>query len=184
MSAQPALQRPGSIADDVLAVRAQAGDARAFSQLYRRHARYIAGVVFRMLGDAGELDDTVQETFVEAYRGLAGLQDPKLLRRWLVTIALRRVQRRLQARRRRIWLGLEVERQAPQISDPAERAQVDELYDALDRIGPKLRMPWMLARVEGQALTEVAEACGISLATAKRRIALAQEHLDRRLSHV
>lgn len=183
MIAQPARERPGSIADDVLAVQAQAGDERAFAQLYRRHARYIAGVVFRMLGDASELDDAVQETFVEAYRALSSLQDPKLVRPWLVTIALRRVQRRLQARRRRAFLGLEIERQSPQVSDPKERALLDELYEALDRIAPKLRLPWMLARVEGQGLNDVAQMCGISLATAKRRIAQAQEYLDRRLKH-
>ena len=43
------------------------------------------------------------------------------------------------------------------------------------------RVPWVLARIEGQALTEVANACECSLATAKRRIAEAETRLTRRL---
>ena len=43
-------------------------------------------------------------------------------------------------------------------------------------------MPWTLARVEELTLPEVAAACEVSLATIKRRIALADERLQRRLA--
>ena len=37
------------------------------------------------MGDASELDDVVQDTFVAAARGLSGLKEPEKLRGWLVT---------------------------------------------------------------------------------------------------
>ncbi|HEY8430134.1 MAG TPA: sigma factor, partial [Sandaracinaceae bacterium] len=51
--------------DEVLVERARAGDERAFAKLYRRHAPYVAGVVYRLMGDELELDEIVQDTFVE-----------------------------------------------------------------------------------------------------------------------
>ena len=48
-----------------------------FEALYAKHARYIAGVVHRLMGHDGELDDIVQETFVDAIDGLSRLRDPR-----------------------------------------------------------------------------------------------------------
>src|SRR5262249_19187668 len=47
-------------ADEALVVRAQRAERGAFAALYERHARYIAGVVYRLMGDDAELDDIVQ----------------------------------------------------------------------------------------------------------------------------
>jgi RNA polymerase sigma-70 factor (ECF subfamily) len=58
---------------------------------------------------------------------------------------------------------------------------VEELYDVLDRIPPKLRVPWVLARIEGETLPRVADACGVSLATVKRRVSEAETRIRRRL---
>lgn len=169
------------VTDEVLVERANQGDEHAFSVLYRRHARYIAGVIFRLMGDSSELDDTVQETFVAAAMSLRKLKDPQSVRSWLVTIAVRHVRRRLAARQRRRWLGQEIDRQGPRISDPRLRSELDELYDVLDRMPPRLRVPWILARVEGETLAEVARFCGVSLATVKRRVAQAEHSVQRRL---
>ena len=134
------------------------------------------------MGDASELDDVVQDTFVAAARGLKGLKEPEKVRSWLVTIAVRRVQRRLGQRSRRRMLGMEIARnEAAFISDPRARREVDDLYDVLGRIPPKLRVPWVLARIEGESLPKVAEACGVSLATVKRRVADADTRIRRRL---
>jgi RNA polymerase sigma-70 factor (ECF subfamily) len=183
MSSNPAI-RPRLVAldDDALVERAREGDERAFSTLYRRHARYVAGVVLRLMGDASELDDVVQDTFVAAARGLSGLKEPGKLRGWLVTIAVRRVNRRLHQRSRRRLLGREMSRQAALfITDPRERREVEELYDVLERVPVKVRVPWVLSRLEGESLPDVARMCGVSLATVKRRVADAESRIRRRL---
>jgi RNA polymerase sigma-70 factor (ECF subfamily) len=155
----------------------------AFSALYRRHARYVAGVAFRILGADSEVDDVVQETFVDASRGLARIEEPQKIRGWLAAIAVRRVHRRLARRSRLRWLGIELGWLGRTSSEPKDRERVDALYELLDRISPRYRVPWVLAEIEGETLPEVARLCGVSLATVKRRVAHAEERI-RRLSHV
>ena len=152
-----------------------------FEAIYAKHARYIAGVVHRLTGDDGELDDIVQETFVDAIEGLKRLVDPLAVRAWLVTVAVRRTRRVLAKRRRRMMFAFWTVDFSPRASDPRDRAPVDELYDALARVPADVRIPWVLHRIEHLSLPETAAVCEVSLATVKRRIADAEERLDRRL---
>ncbi len=167
--------------DDALLVeRARAGDERAFAQLYRRHARYLAGVVYRLMGHDQELDDVIQETFVDAATQLEQIREASRVRPWLVRVAVRKVHRRLARRRRMQWLLAESPAAAP-MTDLESHHELRALFEALDRIPPKLRVPWILHRVEGETLPDVALACDVSLATVKRRIAEAETRLSRRL---
>jgi len=168
--------------DESLVEGARQNDEAAFTALYRRHAPYIAGVVFRLLGQDAELDDIVQETFVDAARHLDSLQNPRALRAWLVAIAVRRVQRQLTGRRRRRFLISSLFDLVARHSDPEDRRPVDELYDALDRLPADLRVPWSLHRIEELSMPEIAVVCDVSLSTIKRRIADAERRLDRRLA--
>jgi RNA polymerase sigma-70 factor (ECF subfamily) len=154
--------------------------------LYAKHARYVAGVVHRILGQRGgegdaEVDDIVQETFIDAFEGIARIQDPSAARAWLVTVAVRRTRRFLARRRRWALFAFWAKDYAPHASDPRVRQPLDDLYDALERIPESLRIPWVLHRVEELSLPETAAACDVSLATIKRRIADAEERLERRL---
>jgi RNA polymerase sigma-70 factor (ECF subfamily) len=167
--------------DAALVAQARAGNERAFEALYRRHVRYVAGVTYRLLGNDAEVDDVLQEAFLDAAGALGGLRDPAEFRAWMVAIAIRRVYRRLARKRRWQWLQAEVERVTPTASDPQIRQRVQELYDALGRLPPKLRIPWTLHAIDGETLPDVARLCEISVATAKRRIADAAGRLDRRL---
>ena len=73
--------------DEVLVARVLRGDALAFRDLYGRHSRYVAGVVYRLMGDDAELEDIVQDAFVRAAERLPSLREPAQLRAWLVTSA-------------------------------------------------------------------------------------------------
>jgi RNA polymerase sigma-70 factor (ECF subfamily) len=168
--------------DATLVAQALAGNERAFSQLYRRHARYAAGVVYRLMGSDAELEDVIQEGFVDASRALASLQDAADFRPWLARIVVRRVHKRLARRRRFRWLVGAVFDVAPKVSDPRDREPADTLYELLDQVAPKLRIPWMLHMIEGETLPNVASICNVSLATVKRRIAEADALIERRRS--
>lgn len=172
---------PVAADDAALVAQARAGNDRAFEALYRRHVRYLAGVTYRLLGHDAEVDDVLQEAFLDAAGALSELRDPGELRAWLARIAVRRVYRKLARRRRWRWLQAAVEVVTPNVSDPHARQRVQDLYEALASLPAKLRVPWTLHAVDGQTLPEVARLLEISLATAKRRIADAQARLDRRL---
>ncbi|WP_394829053.1 RNA polymerase sigma factor [Pendulispora albinea] len=153
-----------------------------FEALYAQHARYLAGVVHRIMGRDAEVDDVVQETFLDAIDGLSHLEEPSAVRASLVTIAVRRTRRILARRRRRTLFAFWIRQFAAPASDPRDRQAVDELYDALGRLPEDLRIPWILHRVVAMSLPETAAACETSLATVKRRMADAEERLARRLA--
>jgi len=79
------------------------GDASAMADLYDRHARAIYSLALRMLADAAEAEDVVQDVFTQAWRQ-AGLYDPAraAVIGWLLVIARARTLDRLRARRSRI----------------------------------------------------------------------------------
>jgi DNA-directed RNA polymerase specialized sigma24 family protein len=78
---------PGE-SDERLWRSATAGDARAFEELYRRHARPIYNYLFRRLADWSEAEDLTAVVFLEAYRRRsdAVVRDGKVLP-WLYGIA-------------------------------------------------------------------------------------------------
>lgn len=168
--------------DATLVEQVKLGDETAFSALYKRHAQHVAGVVYRLIGNDEHLDDIVQETFVIGLRSLERLREPGALRRWLTTIAVRRVQRCLAVRYKSRTLRAELCAVAPQLSEPADGEEVHGLYRALAQLPDKIRIPWMLHHIEGETLPAVAEMCDTSLTSVKRHIAAANERL-RRLSY-
>lgn len=174
---------PAPLEDRELVERIQAGDEQAFKALYMRYARYVAGVVYRLLGVDEALDDMVQETFIDAADGIRKLREPEKVRSWLATIAVRHVKRYLAKKIRRRQAREEIKQAEPKNDDPRDRETIRGLYRALDALPAKQRIPWILHRVEGHTLPEVAGLCGISLATVKRRITSAEERLQRRLDN-
>lgn len=170
MSAVPRLT-PVPDDDATLVVRAAAGDDRAFGLLYRRHARYVAGVVYRLLGDESELDDVVQETFVDAHAALDSIREAASIRSLLATIAARKVARRIARRQRQRLFASMFAWMAPRAETPPVEGAAYALYQALEAVSVERRIPWTLHVVEGMTLPEVAQVVGVSLATTKRRIA-------------
>src|SRR5687768_11157727 len=128
--------------DATLVARAAAGDERAFTAIYRRYARYVAGVAFRLMGDESELDDVVQETFVDAAESLGSIRDGAQLRSWLVTIAARKVAKRIAKRQRQRWLRGWLGRTEPLHAAPAVEGDAFALYQALSGISADKRIPW------------------------------------------
>jgi RNA polymerase sigma-70 factor (ECF subfamily) len=154
-------------------------------EVYRRYCRYVGAVVLRLGGRRGEVDDLVQEVFVEAARGIRHLREPDAVKGWLATIAVRLVRRRLQVRR--VWrlLGLDAEVDYAGLVDPAasphDKLLLRTVYRVLDELPVPDRLAFTLHTIEGERLEEVARLCGCSLATAKRRIARAQQALEDRM---
>jgi RNA polymerase sigma-70 factor (ECF subfamily) len=161
-----------------------AADERAgvdFDTLFRRHVRYVAAVAARLLGrDDHELDDVVQDVFWLASRRMECLQDIERARGWLVTATTRIVGRRLKRRR---WRGLfhaqprSLDVPAPGAT-PEQKSLLGRLYRVLEELPVEQRLAWTLRYLEGERLEDVAQACGCSLATAKRRIGAAQAVLE------
>jgi RNA polymerase sigma-70 factor (ECF subfamily) len=154
-----------------------------FDAVFRRFAPYVASIGIKILGSEDELDDLVQEVFIAAHRGLAGVREPAALRTWLVRICVRRATRRLRRRRRWAWLSLD--RVPPEAipthpsASPEHAANLASAYRLLDRVSAEERAAWVLRHVEGEPLENIASLCGCSKSTVQRRLRAVQRLFER-----
>jgi RNA polymerase sigma-70 factor (ECF subfamily) len=150
--------------------------------LFQRYAPYVATIGFRLLGDDHELDDLVQDVFVEAHRGLHQLRDAGAAKGWLARIAVRGATRRLRRRRLRAFFSLDAVSDHEALVDaaatPEERAHITSTYRLLARLPVAQRVTWILRHIEGETLDGIAELCRCSKATVQRRIRAAQKTLE------
>lgn len=170
--------------DAALVLAARAGEAWAQEALFRRHAPMVNGLAYRLMGRDADVDDLVQESFVQAFGGLHRLEDPQSFAKWLGSIVVRTASKVLRRRRLLSRLGLrrstepvDVDTVAARVAGPDVAAELRRTYERLERLPVDQRVALVLRRVEGMALDEVAAAMGVSLATAKRRIAAAEAAL-------
>ncbi|MGA2448444.1 MAG: RNA polymerase sigma factor [Polyangiaceae bacterium] len=173
-----------SLEDERLVERACAGDRAAEETIYRRHVRFVSGLVMRLLVDPAETEDVVQDTFVLALEQMRRLRQGRALRAWLAQIAVSQARRRFRRRRLLRFLGFErgdptmtLEAIASQDASPEVRSDLAALGKLLGELPVDQRIAWSLRHIEGCSLDEVAAACRCSLATAKRRIATADRHV-------
>jgi RNA polymerase sigma-70 factor (ECF subfamily) len=158
----------------------------SFDEVYRRYCRYVAAVILRLGGREAEVEDLVQDVFVEAARGIKRLRQPDAIKGWLATIAVRTTRRSLRMRKLRGFLGLDAGADYTGLAAPGA-SPIDKLllvgvYRVLDGMPVADRLAFSLHHIEGEKLEAVARLCGCSCATAKRRIARAQQAIEERLS--
>ncbi|MDD9932612.1 MAG: sigma-70 family RNA polymerase sigma factor [Myxococcales bacterium] len=173
---------------DGKAAKADAPDPAALSDeaLFKRYAPYVARIGLRLLGREADVDDLIQEVFLAAFRQKHQVRDPAAFKSWLAIVAVRTARRQLRKRKVRSFVGLDtlapsLELRDPDIS-PERRALLTRVYQALDQLPVDHRLAWTLRYVEGEKLERVAERCGCSLATAKRRIAAAHTRIQAELT--
>jgi RNA polymerase sigma-70 factor (ECF subfamily) len=163
-------------------------DPTDLDQVFRRFAPYVARIAGRILGPQQDVEDLVQDVFLDAHRGMRSLRDPDAVRHWLATVTVRKSRRLLGRRRVMRWIGLDAPLDPATIPDTSVsaegRAYVAAVHRILDDVSVDARIAWIMHRVEGEALERVADACGCSRATAHRRICEAQAALEKGLSDV
>jgi RNA polymerase sigma-70 factor (ECF subfamily) len=180
-----------TLTDAQLVARAVDGDRWGREMLYRRHAGFLLGMTARLMGNRGEAEEIVQDTFVTGFEQLHTLREPAAVRAWLGQIAVSLARRRFRRGKLLRMLGLDrgaddatLAALAAPGASPDERVELALVDRVLRGMRGELRLCWMLRRVEGLELTEVASLAGCSLATAKRRIAEAEEIVRQHVGEV
>jgi len=170
---------PARFRDDAALLRGlQREEAGAAAELYDRFAPHIRRVLGRIMGADPELHDLLHEVFVQALRSIHKVEDGTRLKAWLTTVAVYTARGCIRKRGRLRWLGFRAPDQLPPVeganADPEILEALRLLYEILESLPADLRIAFSLRFVDKMELTEVAEACDVSLATIKRRIAKAE----------
>src|SRR5579884_3460032 len=97
------LERPAEISaeESLFVLRLKANEDAAYDELVRTYHTQIFHVAFRMLGDAGDAADAVQDIFLKVFRNINGFKEESALKTWIFRIALSEILNRLRWWKRR-----------------------------------------------------------------------------------
>jgi RNA polymerase sigma-70 factor, ECF subfamily len=146
----------GPEAEAPLVGAARVGNRRAFAELYGRWARTIHGVLLASV-PRQDVDDLVQDVFLQAFRKLAALRDDLAFGGWLLRIA----RNRAADYHRRAVPADELHDDVAARGD-AEARRAREALDAIRELPPAYRETLVLRLVEGMTGPEIAERTGLT----------------------
>src|SRR5437764_3696585 len=162
---------------------ARDGDERAFEEIMLASERRVALLAWRILGDAEEVKEATQETFLRVFRHLRRFDERQDFFGWLFRIAVN-VCRDIEKRRRRRWIFAPFDRALSIASDHRSADETIAANDdaamlsrAIDALPPKERLAVILREVEELSTEEVAAILGSSPATVRVQVSKARAKL-------
>ncbi len=145
---------------------------------YTRYADHVQRVLIRIMGIDEAIPELISETFLQAFSSVHTLRNGASLKAWVSMIAVftARGVIRKRKKRRLLWLFEPQKLQDIQSfeTDTEAREALRVMYEILELMPTDERIAFSLRFIEGMQLREVADACGVSLATIKRRLTRAQ----------
>ena len=153
-------------------------DDAALLALYDRYNRQAFGLAFRILGDASNAEEVVQDAFLSLWRNAKSFDTARGgVRTWLLTIVHNRsIDRIRAARSRATGVDLEVADYAGMTTDPwdevTDRLDGAQVRSAVADLPPDQRAAIEMAYFQGFTHHEIADRTGIPLGTIKGRLRL------------
>lgn len=180
--------RARMLEDESMVTRAAAGDRAAFRALYERHRADVARRVYRMLGPRQDIDDVVQEVFVQVYRSLPDFRAQSKFTTWLHRVTVNVVLMHRRAAKSRPVFTEEPAADAVRADGdgPDVHAERNERMRAfarlLDRLADKKRIVFVLHDLEGVPPAEIAQIVGAPVLTVRTRLFYARRELEAMLA--
>jgi RNA polymerase sigma-70 factor (ECF subfamily) len=159
--------------DARLARQIETGNVSAFEEMYRAHASRVFNVAWRMLGNAADAEDALQEVFLQAYRKIGGFKGESALGTWLYRMAVNLCLDRLRSRAGRDGRQTgSLEDSPPKAASTTREMIVNrlDLERAIARLPDGARAAFVLHDVEGFAHQEVGSILGVSEGTSKSQV--------------
>jgi len=178
------VETPGrDVDDDTLARAGMAGHAWAQREIWYRFAPMVFALLRRSLGARYEPEDLLQEVFLRVFGRLSTLTNPGALRSFIYSFAVRVVSEEMRRHRIRSRLGAIFFRPVAEPSVPHDDFESRELLSrvrsVLDGMSDRPRAVFVLRRLEGMELSEIATNLDLSLATVKRDLDKANSYVAR-----
>lgn len=165
------------------------GKTAAFGELVRRYQDRLFNTVYRMVDNAEDAQDVVQEAFISAYQSLDGFKGDALFFTWLYRIAVNTAISLKRRRRNTLSLdggapgqggGFEPLDESDQTRPgrDLERAEEEQrIQAALNRLSPEHRAVLVLKDMEGQKYEVMADILHVPIGTIRSRLHRARAEL-------
>jgi RNA polymerase sigma-70 factor (ECF subfamily) len=200
VNSQRAAQAVADLEDMALIRALREGSEEAYETLLLRFQQPVYNLALRLLNDASDASDVVQEVFLKVFRNVGHFRGQSSLKTWIFRITINEAhnQRRWFFRHRRREVGLEDEQEDRHSrvdvladSGPSpfqyvlDQEQQALIREGLAAINPTFRAAVVLRDITDLSYEEIAEVLQVSLGTVKSRILRGREalrmELERRL---
>ena len=164
-------------ANEALVALAQQGDRTAFGQLYERYARMVHGILLARVPSA-EIDDLVQDIFVQAMRQVHTLRDITRFGGWLAAVTRNRAN---DFHRRSVK---QVEWSEESHGGEVRRSVLDDgtaILEVIRGLPEAYRETLILRLVEGMTGPEIAERTGLKAGSVRVNLHRGMEMLRKKL---
>jgi len=165
---------------DILVARARAGDEEALEALYRAFETPVYNLARRMLRNAEDAEDVVQDTFLEIVKSIRQYRGEGHLWGWIRQIAVSKTLMRI--RREQVRAADELQDETMGKAGPATAVATGiDLERAFEDLSETSRAVVWLHDVEGYTHEEIAEQMGKTVSFSKSQLARAHARLRRKL---
>lgn len=163
-----------SVEDLALLQQIQNGDQEAMGAFYDRYSKMVYSVALRVLNDASEAEDVMQEVLVQVWRKPGAFVAGRgSLGGWLVVVARNRAVDKLRRRKISDPIELFALPSSTNLAKESERAiLIEKIRVAMGSLPMEQRSALELAFFEGMSHSEIAAKTGEPLGTIKTRIRL------------
>ena len=166
------------------------GDRDALALLFRRYARIVRGVAYRVLRDPAEADDLLQEVFLLVHRLCQNFDPAKAsVRFWILPITYRRaISRRRYLASRHFYNTLDLDDISEPLFDSRGNAAPDEqliardtLQEILSEVSADQERTLHLYFYDGYTFDEIAATLGQTVGNVRHHYYRGLEKLRRRI---
>ena len=172
-----AVATPISASDPIVDLIRGGQHREALTACARTHHAILGRLSMALLGSQADADEAVQETLLRAHRGMASYRAEGSVKAWLCGIARHVCAHMLETRRRGREL-LEVVPTEGEERDAFEaRRRTRLVREALEKLKPSEREALVLRFVADLSHREIAVACGLDEAAARKRTSRALARL-------
>ncbi len=147
------------------------GTEEAFEEILREYKAVLYGTAFTYLNSNAEIDDVVQETFIEFYYKYDTIRDKTKIGAWLCGVCRNIALKRLRAARFTLSLDQATHKTTADPADLYEKADLRRtVRNAITRLPQPVAETISLYYFAGQSVAKIAELLGIPQGTVKSRL--------------
>ena len=145
-------------------------DLQEFEALFRQYEQPICSYLAQLTGDLSRAQELAQETFLRAYRAMAGGQRWENPRAWLYRVASRLAANDYRRRKLLRWLPLRDHEPAPGPGLAEASAERLAFQSALGTLPPRYRVPLVLSMYAGYRVVDIAAILNLGTSAVKMRL--------------
>ena len=164
---------------DKLIALCQSGEREAQSTFYQKYRHEVVRTVYKVLGPDVDLEDVVQDVFIEVFRSIDKFRGQAKITTWLYRVCVNIALQKIRQKKRRPEGHLAPAHEVPVFETPQRSLERKEssalVYELLDTLSPKKRTVFILHEIMGLESKEIAKIVQANVLTVRTRLHYARK---------